>query len=114
MTRANTDGGGGKPWSAEMERALSVLWHQGLSDAEIASRLDTTARAVVCKRHRVGLRRYRRDTRPGAKEARAEAEHLREYLGIIYSMARAGRPHTEIAEVAREGTSTASPRPPGP
>lgn len=92
-------------WPEAKTRELRALWESGLRDHEIADRLGTTPRAVACKRHRIGLRKYTRDTsgrhtRAGA--ALASRRDLVEVIGVIYSMARSGSDSHEIADVCRE------------
>lgn len=97
---------GGFEWTDEHVATLRDLWDHGLRDAEIGAEIGTSARAVACKRHRLGLRRYKRDTRPIPADAAKRLEAARDALEIVYSMAKAGHSASSIAETIREVLAT--------
>ena len=84
-------------------RTLRELWDERASDDHIASVLGRTPRGVLCKRHRIGLRKYHRATRP-PKSAPVDAriEALRESLEAIRVLARSRGDHVEIQRTALE------------
>lgn len=99
-------------WSEKRTEQLRALFDDGYQDTEIAVELKTTERAVANRRCRIGLRRYRRDTRPPRPDSASTIETLREGLDLVITMLRAGTySHREIVQEAQEALAPpSSPR----
>lgn len=69
------------------------------TDADIAAELGRSERSVANKRHALGLRHYRRPTRPRPEATGwvRRSEHMQRALETALHAADAGAPHDEIA-----------------
>ncbi len=84
-------------WSVDEVAKLRELWAEGARDEHIAEVLQRSVRGVCCKRNRLGLRHYSRNTRPvRARSDGDRVSYLRETLDTLRALARARRPHHEI------------------